>query len=105
MKAAKVTGGYSCIDVTGNTAATIQNISVSGELTNSNDNRYAIDLGSKAIINNAITVNETGVVQSYGNNGVAINSYGKIGTLEVKGVILGERIGVGVFSGGVELQK
>ena len=101
----KVTGGYSCIDVTGNTAATIQNISVSGELTNSNDNRYAIDLGSKAIINNAITVNETGVVQSYGNNGVAINSYGKIGTLEVKGVILGERIGVGVFSGGVELSE
>lgn len=101
----KVTGGYSCIDVTVNTAATIQNISVSGELTNSNDNRYAIDLGSKAIINNAITVNETGVVQSYGSNGVAINSYGKIGTLEVKGVILGERIGVGVFSGGVELSE
>ena len=101
----KVTGGYSCIDVTGNTAATIQNISISGELANSNDNRYAIDLGSEAVIANAITVAETGVVQAYGSNGVAINSHGKIETLEVRGVVLGEQIGVGVLSDGSKLSS
>ena len=100
-----VLGGYSCIDATGGSATTIQNISIGGELSNSRDSRYAIDLGPNTIIANAITVLGTGVVQAYGSNGVAINSAGKIGTLDVKGYVLGDQTGVYVTSNGTGLSE
>lgn len=100
-----VLGGYSCIDATGGSATTIQNISIGGELSNSRDSRYAIDLGPNTTIENAITVLDTGVVQAYGSNGVAINSAGKIGTLDVKGYVLGEQTGVCVTSNGTDLSE